>query len=596
MPVLFGVFLIARNGPVHEKFAPMPDLQPFEELGQESVRAAHLCVVPCFSALGPVRSACGIVHGMTKRVKKLVKQRKKDPPSPQAGEMAAQGTFGSFPQDQQELVIAFVGAVGVQLPKVEKLFEERMQKAKFSVHTIKISDEIIAKLKTTQAKVSGESKGERLKRLMDGGNDARRVAKDDGILASGAAAKIAELRGAPNIARGNAYFIHSLKHPDEVQRLREIYPRGFYLVGVHADPNRRRKYLTDDLGFDEKEIEDLMKRDLDEDLESGQKLIDTFHLADFFVRIAGDDERLKKSIWRIVDLLFGSPQTTPTFGEYAMYLAFAASLRSGDLSRQVGAVLAKNGEILAMGSNDCPKQGGGLYWPEYDPETKAMEDTPGGRDSARGFDSNKREQRRMIDQIVAAFSEESGAGQAGADDLRRILERSAIRDLTEFGRVVHAEMETLLSCGRKGISTVDTTLYGTTFPCHNCAKHIIAAGVGRVVFIEPYMKSKAIKLHDDAIEISYSEEQSDEIESAKGKGQASKVRFEPFVGVGPRRFLDLFSMNLGAGSRLLRKGVDGKTTTWVLETSPLRIEMQARSFRELEAEAATQFAGLKRRK
>ncbi len=279
-----------------------------------------------------------------------------------------------------------------------------------------------------------------------------------------------------------------------------------------------------------------------------------------------------------------------------MYLAFAASLRSGDLSRQVGAVLAKNGEILAMGSNDCPKQGGGPYWPEYDPKTKAMEDTVRGRDSARGFDSNKHEQRRMIDHIVATFSEESAAGQAFSDDLRRILERSAIRDLTEFGRVVHAEMETLLSCGRKGISTVDTTLYGTTFPCHNCAKHIVAAGVGRVVFIEPYMKSKAIKLHDDAIEISYSEEELDEAELPKSKTKAPKVRFEPFVGVGPRRFLDLFSMNMGAGSRLIRKGSNGKTTEWALESSPLRIEMQARSFLELEAEAAAKFASLKRRK
>ncbi len=233
---------------------------------------------------------------MTKRVKKLVKQHKKNLLPSQPGEVAAQGTLVGSPYEQQDLVIAFVGAVGVQLPKVEKLFEERIQKAKFSVHHIKISEEIIAKLKTTKPKGSGESKGERLQRLMDGGNHARREANDDGVLASGAAAKIAELRRAPNIARGNAFFIHSLKHPDEVQRLREIYPRGFYLVGVHADPNRRKDYLTDDLGFDEKEIEDLMKRDLDEDIESGQKLIDTFHLADFFVRIAGDDERLKKSI------------------------------------------------------------------------------------------------------------------------------------------------------------------------------------------------------------------------------------------------------------------------------------------------------------
>ena len=44
----------------------------------------------------------------------------------------------------------------------------------------------------------------------------------------------------------------------------------------------------------------------------------------------------------------------------------------------------------------------------------------------------------------------------------------------------HAEMEALLSCARSGVSTRGATLYSTTFPCHNCAKHIIAAGVARV--------------------------------------------------------------------------------------------------------------------
>jgi hypothetical protein len=37
--------------------------------------------------------------------------------------------------------------------------------------------------------------------------------------------------------------------------------------------------------------------------------------------------------------------------------------------------------------------------------------------------------------------------------------------------------------------------------------------------------------------------------------------FEPFVGIGPRRYFDLFSMKLGDGYPLRRK-VAGKTAPW----------------------------------
>ncbi|MFD2579396.1 deaminase [Novosphingobium colocasiae] len=53
-----------------------------------------------------------------------------------------------------------------------------------------------------------------------------------------------------------------------------------------------------------------------------------------------------------------------------------------------------------------------------------------------------------------------------------------------FSRSVHAEMEAIVSVARIGKgSTVESTLYTTTFPCHNCARHIVAAGITRVVFL-----------------------------------------------------------------------------------------------------------------
>jgi len=49
------------------------------------------------------------------------------------------------------------------------------------------------------------------------------------------------------------------------------------------------------------------------------------------------------------------------------------------------------------------------------------------------------------------------ANYSGIDrnDLLELIESSSIKDLTEYGRVVHAEMEAMLSCARNGIGTVN---------------------------------------------------------------------------------------------------------------------------------------------
>ena len=80
--------------------------------------------------------------------------------------------------------------------------------------------------------------------------------------------------------------------------------------------------------------------------------------------------------------------------------------------------------------------------------------------------------------------------------------------------------------------------------CHNCAKHIIAAGIKRVVYIEPYPKSKALEFYKR--EISQSEED-----------EKSKVIFIPFKGVGPHKFIDLFSMQSTRWYARIRKDKEG---------------------------------------
>ncbi|MCI5675175.1 MAG: cytidine/deoxycytidylate deaminase family protein [Ezakiella sp.] len=60
---------------------------------------------------------------------------------------------------------------------------------------------------------------------------------------------------------------------------------------------------------------------------------------------------------------------------------------------------------------------------------------------------------------------------------------------------IHAEMNALLYCAKEGISVKGCTAYITHFPCLNCTKALIQAGIKRIVYIESYrMDEYAIEL------------------------------------------------------------------------------------------------------
>lgn len=485
-----------------------------------------------------------------------------------------------------ELVIGIVGPVGTDFSIVVKLIVDRLKNLKYEPHEIRISKDVIPNI--IEVSPSFDSESERISVLMTAGNDARTLTKDNAILALGAAAAINNLRPEeePKIKPRNAYIINSLKHPSEVIKLREIYGDGFFLLGIHASRKERLDNLMTKHQATLQQAEALIERDENEHIKSGQKMQDTFHLSDFFLPVYSSRHQLEDSINRIIDLMFGDPHKTPTFEEFAMFMAFASSLRSADLSRQVGAVIAKNGEILATGANDVPKAGGGLYYPIKDPDGKII-DVPDGRDRTREKDPNKAEQEKIISNILSGL--EGIFGNIDKSTLIAILKDAGIKDLTEYGRIVHAELEALLCCARNNISCRGGTLYCTTFPCHNCAKHIIAAGIKRVVYIEPYPKSKAAEFYSDSIEFNNyngDHHQQNSIEPSF----PSKVSFESFEGVGPRRFFDLFSMHLSSGYPLIRKTENGDTLKWFPTEASLRMQMLPTTYLDREKSAQIRFA------
>lgn len=91
-------------------------------------------------------------------------------------------------------------------------------------------------------------------------------------------------------------------------------------------------------------------------------------------------------------------------------------------------------------------------------------------------------------------------------------------------------MAAISDAARRGTSVHGSALYSTTFPCHLCARHIVAAGIKRVTYIEPYPKSVAERLYQDSIAV-------DPTDNVSGK-----VIFQPFVGIAPAVYTEMFKM------------------------------------------------------
>jgi deoxycytidylate deaminase len=150
----------------------------------------------------------------------------------------------------------------------------------------------------------------------------------------------------------------------------------------------------------------------------------------------------------------------------------------------------------------------------------------------------------------------------GFDENDGPLANCAVLDLTEFGRVVHAEMCAICDAARLGRSVKGATLFVTTFPCHNCAKHILAAGIKCVVYIEPYPKSRVDQLHKNEIEIE--------------KKTSGKVSFLPFLGISPVRYRDIFQ-------RGKRKSSDGKALRYMTDPATPMMELASTAYIENES-------------
>lgn len=495
-----------------------------------------------------------------------------------------------------ELFFGLAAPTGTDLTVVETALQSSLRSVGYKAFRIKLTDQMLGLLPSflPSEVASIERKGSGffhdVMYKMDVANELRKILGDGSAMAKLGVKRIRDIRNLETgsnekTSSASAYIINQLKRPDEVAFFRDLYGDRFFLISIYTDEDLRRERLIDLIrrslpaSTNSHEIvafaEQLLNRDYEErSIEFGQKLRDTFQFADFFID-GYDKHKIDRSISRFIDLVFGKTSISPTYSEHCMYIAKSASMRSIDMSRQVGAaIFSENGEIISMGCNEVPKAFGGTYW---------TDDPNDARDVARGFDANqlarneiirdvleRLDSRRLLenphsnaDMSLADLATVLTGPPSSEDPLAGILREAQIMDLTEFGRSIHAEMSAICDAARLGRSVKAGRLFCTTFPCHNCAKHIVASGIDEVQYIEPYPKSRAKELHGDAITV--------------GQQVPGKVSFKPFTGVSPNRYRELF------GKSRKRKNEGGTAKTWLSDEPKPQIGSGRPTYLEAES-------------
>jgi len=135
--------------------------------------------------------------------------------------------------------------------------------------------------------------------------------------------------------------------------------------------------------------------------------------------------------------LLGKPENgfpRPSYDEMYMSIAQIVALRSTCLRGRIGAVITKDTRIVSIGYNGAPSK------------------------------------------------------------LAQCDQYGCIKDTERGGciRTIHAEQNAIAYAARVGIPLEGGTLYVTMSPCIDCAKLIIATGIKKVIYYEPYRKGYAL--------------------------------------------------------------------------------------------------------
>ena len=464
-------------------------------------------------------------------------------------------------EKNREAFLALVAPIGIDMNQVSSVLVDKIKQIDYTPNVIKFTD-YLKEFQLVEDHYPNEV--DRYKAYIAAGDDfCAGAERGDALALLGVLHLLREGQESRNLSINSrrVNIFRQIKRIEEYSTLERIYGRNIIFVGCYASRENRINYLVDRMKVTDRvssEVKlqslalEIMATDEDEsDKSYGQKIIDCYPKSDFILDCTSL-RTLEESCDRLIKIYFGHPFVSPEVDEHASYIANAAAYRSLDLSRQVGAaIFGDNGEIISIGCNEVPAAGGGTYWCNHDDDA---------RDFVLGYDSNQRVREDMARDAIAKLkakgwlSEERSSlklselvnevflkgEDPGSDGPWR---QSMLSDIIEYGRMVHAEMNALTDAARFRRSTQGATLYCTTMPCHMCTKLIISAGIKRVVYVQPYVKSLVSELFKDSVVFD-------------GTDSDSRVNFCTLKGVTPAGFKRAFAKTDK------RKTEDGTAKRW----------------------------------
>ncbi|MBD8127979.1 anti-phage dCTP deaminase [Pantoea agglomerans] len=476
----------------------------------------------------------------------MAEPAKKTSTLPQKSSNSSDKTSLEFIKTRQakDIYIGLCGYVGCGMRTVKEILETVSTDWGYNVVHVRISSLLEGNVFFEKSAIENSRSNQKNRhlRLQEVANNLRAHYCRSELLAEAAIAAIKAEKNKINYNtdnyKGTVFIIDQFKRAEEVELFRVIYQHNFYLLGVLRDLDFRiTNLIADDSTKDD--LHNIINIDNKSGEKYGQRTGEAILDSDYFIKNNFSQKKdIKRKVDRLFGLIHGLNGLTPTINEKGMYAAFSASLQSACLSRQVGAALFDDeGNLLAVGKNDVPKAGGGLYGSDdLDNDHRCVHKSGKCYNDDSKNKIKKRIKDILTDGVMSSLGNLSNSSQADFSTIKllnsldeiaeNIYSKSKISTIMEYSRSIHAEMDVITTMARKSNGdTKGKILFTTTYPCHNCARHIVAAGIKKVVYIEPFDKSLALDLHNDAI---------------TKNDESSLVVFADFEGVSPRRYSKFF--------------------------------------------------------
>lgn len=381
--------------------------------------------------------------------------------------------------NRSNLVIGLTGPFGSGCSKMREVLEQ----PEFGFRPFKISDDIREELDKESNLIKKGKHGWR-KILQEHGNKRRK--EDRAYWVN----KVIDRIDKAGIQNENI-VIDGFRNFLEVQEIRKVYPR-FFLVAICAEKEERWKRVRKDYKGGDNEFEDDDRRDQNEESEWGQSVQKCVDDADYVyynnehlvVSLEGNEDpdtikierRLKKQADDFVPLLKEEKGRPPNTDEVQIAAAYAQSNSSTCLKRHVGAVITiqKDGQQLpiSMGFNENPPN---IRTCKSETACYKDEDMM-SRLKARG----KSIYCPSCGEHHTDIGEPWICGKCGTS-FKTWLHPNRNMELCT---AIHAEERAILSLGDR--SSSGGTLYVTTFPCFQCSRLILDAGIKNIVYVEAY--------------------------------------------------------------------------------------------------------------